>query len=90
MNVTLEHNTLILVNVTLEHNISQKQKSVATSMTETEYMALFMCAKTDIWLTQMLQDMSLEKYLEGNLHCISIQESEVHRQNSPLQLKEDN
>ncbi len=41
-------------------------------MTETEYMIMFMCVKTDIWLTQMLQNMNLEKYLKDNLYYVSI------------------
>ena len=52
--------------------ISQKQKSVTTSITETEYMIMFMCAKTEVWLTQILRDIELNKYLDSNLYCVSI------------------
>ena len=51
---------------------SQKQKSVTTSITETEYMTMFMCTKTEVWLTQILRDMGLDKYLDSNSYCISI------------------
>ena len=69
---------------------SQKQKSVTTSITETEYMAMSMCTKTEVWLTQILRDMGLGKYLDSNPYCASIQEDETHKQSSPLQLKGDN
>ena len=69
---------------------SQKQKSVATSTTEAEYMAMSMCAKTGIWLGQVLRDMGMGKYLGANSHCVSIQEDEAHRASSPIQLRGDN
>ena len=69
---------------------SQKQKSVATSITETEYMIMFMCTKTEVWLTQILRDMKLDKYLSSNSYCVSIHENETHRKSSLLQLKRDN
>ena len=31
--------------------ISQKQKSVTTLIIETEYIAISMCTKTEVWLT---------------------------------------
>ena len=52
--------------------VSQKQKSVTTSITETEYMIMFMCTKTEVWLTQILRDIKLDKYLDSNLYCVSI------------------
>ena len=70
--------------------VSQKQKSVMTSTTEAEYMAMSMCTKTEVWLTQILRDMGLDKYLDSNSYCISIQENETHREISPLQLRGDN
>ena len=69
---------------------SQKQKSVTTSTTEAEYMAMSMCAKTEVWLTQILRDMGLGKYLSSNSYCVSIHENETHRESSLLQLKGDN
>ena len=51
---------------------SQKQKSVTTSITETEYMIMFMCTKTEVWLTQILRNMKLDKYLDSNSYCVSI------------------
>ncbi len=49
-----------------------------------------MCMKTEIWLEQMLRDMSISKYLEVNSHCINIQENEAHWASSFIQLREDN
>ena len=70
--------------------VSQKQKSVTTSITETEYMTMSMCTKTEVWLTQILRNMRLDKYLDSNSYCASIQENETHKQSSSLQLKRDN
>ena len=69
---------------------SQKQKSVTTSITETEYMIMSMCTKTEVWLTQILRNMGLDKYLDSNSYCVSIQENETHREISSLQLRSDN
>jgi len=49
-----------------------------------------MCAKTGIWLEQMLRDMGMGKYLEANSHCMSIQENKAHHASSLIQLREDN
>ncbi len=57
---------------------SQKQKFIIILITETEYMTMSMCAKTEIWLEQMLRDININKYLKVNLHCVSIQENEAH------------
>ena len=70
--------------------VSQKQKSVTTSITETEYMIMFMCTKTEVWLTQILRDMGLDKYLDSNSYCVSIQENETHKKILSLQLRDDN
>jgi len=49
-----------------------------------------MCAKTEIWLEQMLRDMSIDKYLEVNLYCVNIQENKAHQTSLLIQLREDN
>ena len=69
---------------------NQKQKSVTTSITETEYIIMFICAKTEIWLIQILRDMGLDKYLDSNLYCVSIHENETYKKSSLLQLKKNN
>jgi len=58
--------------------ISQKQKFVVILITEIEYIIILMCAKTKIWLEQILRNININKYLEVNSHCISIQENETH------------
>ena len=63
---------------------------MTTSITETEYMVMFMCTKTEVWLTQILRDMGLGKYLDSNSYCVSIQENETHKKILPLQLRDDN
>ena len=70
--------------------ISWKQKSVTTSITETEYMIMFIYTKTEVWLTQILKDIKLDKYLDSNLYCVSIQENETHKKILSLQLRDDN
>jgi len=70
--------------------ISRKQKSVATSTTEAEYMALSTCAKEGLWIIQLLKDMGYTKYLGDDLNRVSIVEDVNHEANSPAQLKGDN
>ena len=70
--------------------VSHKQKSVTISTTKTEYIIIFICVKTDIWFTQMLWDMNLERYLEDNLHCVNIHENKIYKHDSSLQFKKDN
>ena len=38
----------------------------------------------------MLRNIRLNKYLEVNLHCVSIQKNEIHKENTFLQLKKNN
>ncbi len=51
---------------------SQKQKFVIILITEIKYIIMSMCIKTEIWLKQILRDISIDKYLEVNLYCINI------------------
>ncbi len=51
---------------------SQKQKFIIILITEIEYIVMSMCAKTEIWLEQILRDISIDKYLEVNSYCVSI------------------
>ena len=44
--------------------MSWKQASVATFITEAEYMTLSICTKECLWIIQLLRDMNLIKYLE--------------------------
>ena len=63
---------------------------MTTLTTETEYITMSMCAKTEVWLTQILRDIELDKYLKVNLHHVSIQKNEIYRENTSLQLKRNN
>jgi len=69
---------------------SQKQKFIVILITEVKYIIMSMCVKTEIWLEQMLRDMSISKYLEVNSHCMNIQENKAHQTSSLIQLKRDN
>ena len=67
--------------------MSRKQKSVATSTTEAEYMALSTCAKEGLWLVQLMKDIGFEKYFS---HNVNIRENLTHQADSPMRLKGDN
>ncbi len=69
---------------------SWKQKSVVTSITKTEYITMSMCVKTKIWLTQMLRNINISKYLKDNSYCVSIKEDKTHQTVLFLQFKTDN
>jgi hypothetical protein len=45
---------------------SRKQKSVATSSTESEYIAMSLCAKQAVWLGQVIRDMGYAQYIGKN------------------------
>lgn len=51
---------------------SRKQKSVTTSSTESEYIAMSSCAKQAVWISQILRDMSMAKHLGSNPYCTQI------------------
>ena len=70
--------------------ISRKQKSVATSTSEAEYMAISTCAKEALWITQLLIDIKFNGYLGGNPYRVNIREDERHQKNSPVLLRGDN
>ncbi len=38
----------------------------------------------------MLRNIKLNKYLKVNLHCVSIQKNEIHKENAFLQFKRNN
>jgi len=49
---------------------SKKQRSVATSSCESEYIALASCAKQGQWIAQIFRDMSYGKYVGKNHHMV--------------------
>jgi hypothetical protein len=51
---------------------SKKQKSVATSSCESEYMALAMCAKQGQWIAQIFRDLGLAEYIGKNLTTVQM------------------
>ena len=70
--------------------MSRKQKSVATSTTEAEYMALSTCVKEGLWIAQLLRDLDMSKYLGTQLGQVAITENVKHEASSPMQLHGDN
>jgi len=70
--------------------MSRKQKSVATSTTEAEYMALSSCAKEGLWISQLFKDIGYSKYLGDPLNRVGIVENVKHKGSSSTQLMGDN
>ena len=70
--------------------MSKKQKSVATSTMETEYMAMSACAKQSQFLAQVLRDMGMHHLVGGNPWKPVVREGIEYEDVSPVQLKGDN
>ncbi len=70
--------------------MSWKQKFVVTSIIETEYMTLLICIKKDLWISQVLKNMNLTKYLNISYSHVDILEKITHQSISLTQLKRDN
>ncbi|CCE33420.1 uncharacterized protein CPUR_07344 [Claviceps purpurea 20.1] len=51
---------------------SKKQRSVATSSCESEYMALSACTKQGQWIGQIFRDLKLSKYVGKNPTCVQM------------------
>jgi hypothetical protein len=66
---------------------SKKQKSVATSTMEAEYMAMCACAKQSQWLAQILRDMGMHKLIGKDHSSPLVKENHKHFQGSPMQDK---
>ena len=56
---------------------SRKQKSVSTSTTEAEYMALSECSRQAVWLTGLLNELCYSKYVNGQISTKDIQQTQV-------------
>ncbi len=70
--------------------MSWKQKFVVTSIIKTEYMTLSICVKKSLWISQVLKNMNLTKYLSISHSRVDILEKITHQSVSLTQLKEDN
>jgi hypothetical protein len=51
---------------------SKKQRSVATSSCESEYIALSTCAKQGQWIAQVFRDLRLPKYIGSNPRTVQM------------------
>lgn len=51
---------------------SKKQRSVATSSCESEYMALAMCSKQGQWIAQILRDLGRDIYISKNGRAVQM------------------
>ena len=70
--------------------MSRKQKSVATLTTEAEYMALSICAKEGLWISQLLRDLGFTMFISDSLKQVNIIEDKAYKSASPTQIKGDN
>ncbi len=70
--------------------MSWKQKFIVTSIIKTEYMTLSICVKKNLWISQVLKNMNLTKYLSISHSHVDILEKITHQSVSLTQLKEDN
>ncbi len=70
--------------------MSWKQKFIVTSIIKTEYMTLSICIKKNLWISQVLKNMNLTKYLSISHSYVDILEKITHQSVSLMQLKEDN
>ncbi len=70
--------------------MSQKQKFVVTLIIKTKYMTLSICVKKSLWISQVLKNMNLTKYLSINHSHVDIFEKITHQSVSLTQLKENN
>ncbi len=58
--------------------MSWKQKFVVTSIIKTKYMTLSICVKKDLWISQVLKNMNLTKYLSISHSHVDILEKITH------------
>ena len=70
--------------------INRKQKSIVTSIIETKYMTLSICAKESLWLTQLLKNIKYTKYFEIELNQMFIVENIKHENQFSIQLLNNN
>jgi hypothetical protein len=73
--------------------MSKKQKSVATSTMEAEYMGMCACAKQSQWLAQILRDMDMSHLIGPNPYQPTVKEDMRYILSSPtapVALKGDN
>jgi hypothetical protein len=70
--------------------MSKKQKSVATSTMEAEYMAMSACAKQSQFLAQILRDMGMYHLIGSSPFKPVVKESVAHQEASPVRLRGDN
>ena len=58
--------------------MNRKQKSIVISIIEAKYMILSICAKENLWLTQLLKNMRYIKYFEVEFNQMFIVENIKH------------
>ena len=63
--------------------ISRKQKSVATLTTEAEYIALSICAKEGLWISQLLRDLGFTIFIGDSLKQVNIIKDKAYKSALP-------
>ena len=66
--------------------MSKKQKFVIISIIEVEYMTMSICAKKRFWISQVLRDLNLVKYIENNLNRVDNKKELIHQSSFAKQL----
>ena len=70
--------------------MSRKQKSIAISIIEVEYMTLSTCAKKKLWIAQFFRNLNLIKYFEIELNQMTITQNDKHEICSSMQFLKNN
>ena len=70
--------------------MNRKQKSIAISIIEIEYMTLSTCAKEKLWITQFFRNLNFIKYFEIELNQITIIQNDKHEICSSMQFLKNN
>ncbi len=90
----LNHKSILIYIYMLDEEsvfwMSWKQKFVVTLIIETKYMILSICVKKSLWISQVLKNMNLTKYLSISHSHVDILEKITHQSISLTQLKENN
>ena len=87
--VIFRKSILEYVNMLVEDSIfwmSRKQKFMIISIIKVEYMTMLSCANKKLWISQMLRDLNLVKYIENNLNRVDIKEKLIYQSSFATQL----
>ena len=70
--------------------MNRKQKSIAFSIIEIEYIILSTCVKKKLWITQFFRNLNFIKYFEIELNQITIIQNDKYEICSSMQFLKNN